>query len=97
MADPARIEVLGNGKQRKSYLYVQDCLDAIMTVIERAHEPVNVFNLGTAEFVRGGKTLTHAWMMAAQGDLAVAVYVDTGETGAGTAGPILEAFLRGAL
>lgn len=51
---------------------------------------------GTAEFDRGGKRLTHAWMIAAQGDLAVAVYVDEGKTGAQTAGPILEAFLRGA-
>lgn len=49
---------------------------------------------GTAEFDRNGKTLTHAWMIAAQGDLAVAVYVDVGTTGSGTAGPILESFLR---
>jgi UDP-glucose 4-epimerase len=39
--------VLGNGKQRKSYLYVQDCVDAILTVIDKAREPVNVYNLGT--------------------------------------------------
>ena len=51
---------------------------------------------GTAEY--GGKTppKTHAWMIAAQGDLAVAVYVADGESGSGTAGPLLEAFLRGA-
>jgi UDP-glucose 4-epimerase len=46
-ADPRRIEVLGNGRQRKSYLYVQDCIDAMLLVIERCREPVNVFNLGT--------------------------------------------------
>jgi len=51
---------------------------------------------GTAEFDRNGQRLTHAWMIAAQGDLAVAVYVDEGHTGAETAGPIVEAFLRGA-
>jgi cell division protein FtsI/penicillin-binding protein 2 len=51
---------------------------------------------GTAEFDRDGKRLTHAWMIAAQGDLAIAVYVDEGITGAQTAGPIVEAFLRGA-
>jgi cell division protein FtsI/penicillin-binding protein 2 len=49
---------------------------------------------GTAEFGQTGKTTTHAWMVAAQGDLAVAVFVDTGQTGAGTAGPIVEQFLR---
>ena len=31
LADPTQLEVLGNGKQRKSYLYVQDCIDAILT------------------------------------------------------------------
>jgi UDP-glucose 4-epimerase len=51
LADPHRIEVLGNGLQRKSYLYVQDCLDAMLTAIDRAHEPVNIFNLGTDEYV----------------------------------------------
>jgi UDP-glucose 4-epimerase len=50
LADPREIEVLGNGRQRKSYLYVQDCLDAILTVMDRAHEPVNVYNLGTEEY-----------------------------------------------
>jgi UDP-glucose 4-epimerase len=49
LADPRQIEVLGNGKQRKSYLYVQDCIDAMLTVIARAEEPVNVYNLGTEE------------------------------------------------
>jgi cell division protein FtsI/penicillin-binding protein 2 len=51
---------------------------------------------GTAEFDRGGKRLTHAWMIGAQGDLAVCAFVDVGTTGAGTAGPLLEQFLRGA-
>src|SRR5262249_19006460 len=33
--DPTRIEVLGNGRQRKSYLHVQDCIDAMLTGIDR--------------------------------------------------------------
>ncbi|MEK7383944.1 MAG: NAD-dependent epimerase/dehydratase family protein [Elusimicrobiota bacterium] len=44
--DPTRLRVLGNGKQRKSYLYVGDCLDAILVALERANEKVNVLNLG---------------------------------------------------
>jgi UDP-glucose 4-epimerase len=47
--DPTRLEVLGNGLQRKSYLYVQDCIDAILLALERATEKVNIFNLGTDE------------------------------------------------
>ncbi|ABL84095.1 penicillin-binding protein, transpeptidase [Nocardioides sp. JS614] len=58
--------------------------------------PPVIAKTGTAEFERGGKLLTHAWMIAAQGDLAVAVFVDLGSSGSGTAGPILEAFLRAA-
>ena len=44
--DPSQLKVLGNGKQRKSYLYIQDCLDAILLAVERAKEKVNIFNLG---------------------------------------------------
>jgi cell division protein FtsI/penicillin-binding protein 2 len=58
--------------------------------------PPVIAKTGTAEFEKDGKILTHAWMIAAQGDLAVAVYVDIGASGSGTAGPILEAFLRDA-
>jgi UDP-glucose 4-epimerase len=50
LADPRRIEVLGNGRQRKSYLYVQDCVTAILTVIQGASEPINIFNLGADEY-----------------------------------------------
>jgi UDP-glucose 4-epimerase len=44
--DPNNLTVLGNGKQRKSYLYVQDCIDAMFLAIEKANEKVNIFNLG---------------------------------------------------
>lgn len=50
LANPNELKVLGNGKQRKSYLYIQDCLDAIMTAIEKAQDKVNIFNLGTDEY-----------------------------------------------
>lgn len=50
LADPARLYVLGNGRQRKSYLYVQDCIDAILLAMQQAVGKVNIFNLGTDEF-----------------------------------------------
>jgi len=50
LADPGYIEVLGNGRQRKSYLYVQDCIDAMLMVMEHVHDPVNIYNLGTDEY-----------------------------------------------
>ena len=51
---------------------------------------------GTAEYGEpdaGGSLATHAWMIAFEDDLAVAVFVGTGESGSRTAGPLLEAFL----
>jgi UDP-glucose 4-epimerase len=47
LADSTKLSVLGNGCQRKSYLYVQDCIDAIFTAIGRAQGKVNILNLGT--------------------------------------------------
>src|ERR1700730_3265628 len=47
---PDRLDVLGDGHQRKSYLYIRDCIDAILLAIEKASEPVNVLNLGTGEY-----------------------------------------------
>ncbi|MFJ9313179.1 penicillin-binding transpeptidase domain-containing protein [Pimelobacter simplex] len=58
--------------------------------------PPVIAKTGTAEYSDGGTIKTHAWMIAAQGDLAVAVFVQTGASGSQTAGPLLEAFLRGA-
>jgi hypothetical protein len=58
--------------------------------------PPVIAKTGTAEFDSNGKRLTHAWMIAGYGDLAVCAFVDVGQTGAGTAGPLLEQFLRGA-
>ncbi|HEV8437431.1 MAG TPA: NAD-dependent epimerase/dehydratase family protein [Methylomirabilota bacterium] len=49
-ADATRLRVLGDGKQRKSYLYVKDCLDAMLLAIERAQERINIFNLGADEY-----------------------------------------------
>jgi UDP-glucose 4-epimerase len=42
--------VLGDGTQKKSYLYVQDCLDAMLLAMSRSLERVNIFNLGTDEY-----------------------------------------------
>jgi len=44
--DQSQLRVLGNGKQRKSYLYIQDCIDAMQVAIDKANEKVNIFNLG---------------------------------------------------
>ena len=50
LKDPTKLAVLGNGKQRKSYLYVGDCINAIMFAIENSNNKVNILNLGTDEY-----------------------------------------------
>ena len=47
LADPTHLTVLGDGMQRKSYVYVNDCLDGILTALGNAEGPVNVLNVGT--------------------------------------------------
>jgi UDP-glucose 4-epimerase len=47
---PGELHVLGDGHQRKSYLYVQDCIDAMLTAVDRAPSHVNIFNLGADEY-----------------------------------------------
>ena len=50
LADPAKMRVLGDGSQRKSYLYTQDCIDAILLALEKGHDKVNIFNLGADDY-----------------------------------------------
>ncbi len=57
VAHPDHLKVLGDGSQRKSYLYVQDCLSAVLHVMNagtalKAKHRVETYNLGTDEYVR---------------------------------------------
>ena len=56
-ADPSQIEVLGDGRQTKSYIYIGDCIDGMLAGIERSHDKVNVLNLGTDETIQVYKSL----------------------------------------
>jgi UDP-glucose 4-epimerase len=49
--DPTRLPLLGDGTQKKSYLYVKDGVRGIMTGIENATERKNIFNLGHDYFI----------------------------------------------
>ncbi len=64
-ADPRSLEVLGNGRQRKSYLYVQDCIDAIFTVMAQVETPFSVHNLGADEYCTVDDSL--GWICAKLG------------------------------
>ena len=61
---PGRLKVLGDGTQRKSYLYVQDCLSAVLHVMtlgtaKKAKHGVEIYNLGTPEYVQVNDSIRH--------------------------------------
>ncbi|MFC7186857.1 NAD-dependent epimerase/dehydratase family protein [Halorubrum yunnanense] len=45
--DPSELEILGDGRQEKSYMHVSECVDAIQYVVDNADDDLNVLNLGT--------------------------------------------------
>ncbi len=64
LAHPDHLKVLGDGTQRKSYLYVQDCVSAMLHVLnlgtaKAAKHGVEIYNLGTAEYVRVNDSIRH--------------------------------------
>jgi UDP-glucose 4-epimerase len=49
--NPCRIEILGDGTQSKSYLLVDECVDAMLFAAEYAKDRYNVFNIGSEDWV----------------------------------------------
>lgn len=47
-SNPKRLEILGDGKQQKPYILVDDLVEAIWFCVNQAQDPINVFNLGVA-------------------------------------------------
>ena len=45
--NPSSLTILGDGRQEKSYMHVDECIDAMCHVVEHASEDCNVYNLGT--------------------------------------------------
>lgn len=50
--NPGELEVLGNGEQEKSYLYVEDCADAILKCYENTPGDVEIFNVGSEDTIK---------------------------------------------
>ena len=51
LENPHALEILGNGRQKKSYLYVKDCVNAMFLVIEKSNEKLNILNLGHDDYI----------------------------------------------
>jgi len=77
-SDPSRLRVLGDGRQRKSYLYVHDCVDAMLLAIQQAKAGVNIFNLGTDGYCEVNDSI--GWICATLG-IAPRIEYGGGERG----------------
>ncbi len=49
--NPTQLEILGDGKQEKSYLHVSECVNSILFAIEKSEEDVNIFNIGSEDTI----------------------------------------------
>jgi UDP-glucose 4-epimerase len=49
--NPRKLEILGDGKQEKSYLHVSECVNAILFAIEKNKKEVNIFNIGSEDTI----------------------------------------------
>ncbi|RJS82340.1 SDR family NAD(P)-dependent oxidoreductase [Candidatus Bathyarchaeota archaeon] len=48
-SNPKELRVLGDGRQNKSYLYVKDCIEAMMVGLEKSEEQVAILNIGAED------------------------------------------------
>ena len=63
--DSSILRVLGDGRQRKSYLYVHDCIDAMLLAIRQSDASVNIFNLGSEAYCEVNDSI--GWICGALG------------------------------
>ncbi|MDO8662415.1 MAG: NAD-dependent epimerase/dehydratase family protein [Candidatus Omnitrophota bacterium] len=65
LENPGELLILGNGCQKKSYLYIQDCLDAMFFSIDKFKDSVNILNLGIDEYCQVNESI--AWITTCLG------------------------------
>ena len=51
LADPTRLRILGDGRQSKSYVHVEDVIAAVLTAGRQVQEPFAVFNVATEDYI----------------------------------------------
>ena len=49
--NPHELEILGDGRQTKSYLEVHECVEAMLYAVGHAKDPVNTFNIGSEDWI----------------------------------------------
>jgi UDP-glucose 4-epimerase len=51
LKDPGELQILGDGTQSKSYIHVNDVVDAVLLTHHRSAKPVDVFNVATGDYI----------------------------------------------
>ena len=46
----SKLEILGNGNQTKSYLYISDCIEAMLLVEEKLQKQIEIYNIGSKDW-----------------------------------------------
>jgi UDP-glucose 4-epimerase len=49
--DPRELEILGDGRQSKSYIHVSDVIGAMLFIIENARDQRNIYNVATEDYI----------------------------------------------
>jgi len=49
--NPRKLEILGDGTQKKSYLLVNECIEAMLIGLEKSYEKIEIYNIGSEDFI----------------------------------------------
>jgi UDP-glucose 4-epimerase len=52
LADPTHLDILGDGRQSKSYIHVDDVIEAVLTAYREREEAYEVYNVATGDYIR---------------------------------------------
>ncbi|MEM2904928.1 MAG: NAD-dependent epimerase/dehydratase family protein [Candidatus Bathyarchaeia archaeon] len=85
--NPERLEILGDGRQAKSYLLVDDCIEAMLLALREAKEPLEVYNVGSEDQVSVNAIAHTVATLMGAGDVTFE-YVSVAEGGRGWVGDV---------
>lgn len=60
LENPHKLRILGDGTQRKSYMYIQDCIDGMLLAIQKGKHKVCIYNLGQNNYINVNQSV--AWI-----------------------------------
>jgi UDP-glucose 4-epimerase len=49
--NPRKLEILGDGTQKKSYLLINECIEAMLIGLEKSYEKIEIYNIGSEDFI----------------------------------------------